>query len=155
MTEMKIEQMLPGWMLVGIESVVVGVYCVLLFWVIQQVIYSADWNMFLFVLGFFKHALGYLLGIQNVYCRYGYACKNIKPQKKKKDKNINANTNAYLDKTVESVFEGIAFVFFGNLVSATLTTNKTIVVFTTGCLLYILSEIVGLHTYFCERCIKR
>ena len=137
----------PGWLKVATETFVVGSYTVVLFVLLQQVFYSSDWNLFLFVLGFLKHLFGYLLGIQKFYCRYGYACQNIKPKNKQ---NIKNNVDYVLEKTVESILEGIAFVVVGNSVLLSTKINKIYVVFATGCLLHIMGEISGVHKFYCE-----
>ena len=141
----------PGWSQVAVESVLVGSYTVLLFFVIQQVFYSADWNLFLFVLGFCKHALGYLLGIQNFYCRYGYACRQ-KARPSKRKTTGSSVWDIYAEKMVECLLEGLAFVFVGNFVSFVIMTDRAWVVFATGCLLHVVAEMAGIHAYFCEKC---
>lgn len=146
---MDIYDFYSGWIQVVVESVLVGSYTLIVSLFIQQGFHFTDWNLFLFVLGFFKHVLGYLLGIQDFYCRNGYACQNIQHRKKVLTKK---NTDFYLHKIVEALMEGFAFVIVGNLVSFFLVMDKFYVVFATGFLLHIIAEMLGIHTYFCESC---
>lgn len=140
-----------GWGQIQVlgESMWVGAYSVFLYWVLQQVFYSNDWNLFLFVLGFFKHLLGYVSGIQNLYCRYGYACSRRKAPRGKTKESIEEKV---INKIVESLLEGGAYVVMGNLVLWSITKNRMYSIFATGCLLHIVAEWTGVHAYFCERC---
>lgn len=128
------------------ESAIVGIYVVVLFLVIEHFLPLKDWNLFLFVLGFVKHVFGYLLGIQNFYCIYGYSCRNVNV-KKRTPKQV-----VYTEKMVESLLEGFAFVITGALVFYFLTSNKIYGIFITGFVLHIVAEITGVHKYYCETC---
>jgi len=103
-----------------------------------------------------KHFLGYVLGIQSYYCNYGYACNAVKEREEEIDskqtaKNKVAYTTSY-HLIIECIIEGIAYIVIGTIIN-TLITHKILVVFFTGFILHILSEILGIHTYFCEnRC---
>jgi len=145
---MNIEQTIFDFGWVISESVIVGSYVVLLFLLITQVFYFSDWNLLLFVLGFIKHFFGYLLGIQNLYCRYGYACRNI--TRKKQGNTTKTSNDILMEKIVESVLEGIAFVAVGLFINVFYKIDKIYVVFLTGVLLNLISELLGLHAYFCE-----
>lgn len=135
------------------ESVFVGLYCILLYFVIQHVFCFSDWNMFLFALGFLKHLFGYFLGIQRFYCYNGYACVSVGNNNKSHEKK-KLTLNKITEKIVESTFEGLAFVFLGNFVELAITTNYILVIFMTGVLIHILSECIGLHAEFCKKCIN-
>ena len=122
-----------------LESFIVGLY-VLLLYKFLILFNIKNLYVFLFILGFLKHFIGYLFYIQSYYCKYGNACKKYNFNKKKKDFII-----------VESILEGLLFIAFGQLF---LLFNKNISFFLLGFLLHLLFEITGIHDLFCsKRCL--
>lgn len=145
------------------EAIFVGIYScsvalILSYLFVRKFLYLLFWT------GIMKHFLGYVLGIQSYYCNYGYACNAVKEREEEKEKEekeqsdskqtttnkVAYNTSYHL--IIECIIEGIAYVVIGTIIN-TLITHKILVVFFTGFILHILSEILGIHTYFCEnRC---
>jgi hypothetical protein len=126
------------------ESFFVGIYCGILYEILVNFI--TDYNILLFVLGFFKHFLGYEAGLHGVFCKFGHACQRVENAKIK---------TASLDLprlTIESIAEGFAFVCIGYLFSL-LTKDRLLCVFFIGVILHIAAEIIGLHKKVCHRCI--
>ena len=118
------------------EVIFIGIYTHLLYLILTSL---GIFN--LFTLGFLKHFLGYLF-LHNYYCNHGVACKKQKEQKQK------FTVNNYI--IVESILEGILFVFIGRF---SLFKNVFKNVFTIGVFLHILFELLNIHKVFCElRC---
>ena len=127
-----------------LESFVVGIYSLFLFLFLS---YSLSYGLshkkfttlnILFITGFLKHFMGYFLSLHKYYC------VNICNKKK-------TNTT-FFNLMIESIFEGVAFVIIGYLLSFVFT-NKYILVFSIGFLLHIVSELLGFHKYYCNnRC---
>ena len=120
------------------EAILVGFYSFLIYLFITQ--FTINIYLALFLTGMIKHLLGYLL-IHTLYCKYGYACRNLSLQK--------ASHSKYLP--LEIIFEGFLYLFLGILFIPYFT-NKT--VFIIGFLLHIIAEKLYIHKYFCNnRCI--
>ena len=120
------------------EAILVGFYSLLIYLFITQ--FTTNIYLALFLTGMIKHLLGYLL-IHTLYCKYGYACRNLSVNK--------AFYSKYLP--FEIIFEGFLYLFFGTLLIQYFT-NKTI--FIIGFLLHIMAEKLYIHKYFCNhRCI--
>ena len=104
---------------------------------------------FFFILGFLKHYLGYISGLQNWYC-------------KKRDKkinetlvNVNANVIAKAPSLLENVQEGIAFIILSFIIQKFLKIKDIyFIAFLTGFLLHLLAEFTGIHTIFCKNLYK-
>ena len=125
-----------------IESILVGVYSLIIYVFINNSIRNND--VLLFVVGFFKHLFGYLLNIHTLYCNYGYACNKSVQYKKSVFSNV---------LIVESIIEGGVYVFLGIILDSIIP-NKYILYFIIGCILHLFSEILQAHKYFCsKRCV--
>ena len=121
------------------ESIFVGLY-VLILYKFLRLFQIRNIYVFLFVLGFLKHFISYLLNIHTYYCKYGNACKKYNLNEKKKDHIL-----------VESIGEGILFIIVGQLI---FYMNKELAMFLIGFSLHFLFEIFGLHDVFClTRCV--
>lgn len=111
------------------ESIFVGIYCVFLFTILSYAKIQTV-SLFFFILGFFKHFLGFFLGLHAVYCN----C-SILPN--------------YSILFGESILEGFAFLILYHIFYRLIP--KIWVAFTIGFILHILAEIFGLHKWFCEK----
>lgn len=140
-----------------IESIIVGLYCVIIYFFINIWISNTFVNAFFitafFITGFLKHFLAYYLGLHSWYCKNGYSCKFIYNS----DTNINNNNNKKISKNnyilVESIGEGILFLLVG-LLFKNIITNKYLIIFLIGFILHMIFELIGIHKYFClVRCI--
>ena len=120
------------------ESLFVGVYvCVIYFF--ASFVVSSNFTLLLFVVGFFKHFLGYYLKIQDYYCA---SC--VKGSKSYTTKQILFG---------ESILEGSVFVIMGLLLKVFIE-NRVVLMFLLGFLLHIFAEFAGIHKYFCKnRCV--
>lgn len=124
-----------------VEAILVGLFCVFLYWGLQWI---KPFLLLLFVLGVLKHSLGYVSGLESLYCNYGEACKAIHPL---------FRTEAYTDRLIlESLMEGLVFALGGLLFY---DTSKVYVVFLIGFVIHLLAEFSGLHTEFCEKNCRR
>ncbi len=80
----------------------------------------------IFLIGFFKHFLAYLLGIHTFYC-----CQYF---------NVRIQSNVF-KKFIESIFEGIIFVFINYEYNLSPTTIAI--------LLHVVFEALNIHKVFC------
>jgi hypothetical protein len=132
------------------ESIFVGVYSVILVFIVSA-FFSFPFILLLFIVGFLKHLFGYLLGLQNMYCKYGYAC-NRDPDKLLRFEIVYQKVDIFVD----SIIEGFMFSLFGYFISLFINKNKYITVFFIGVLLHILAELFGIHSEFCNsKCEKK
>lgn len=135
---------------VFIESIFVGIYTIIVYLSILFFAKSMDNQIvpLLFVVGFSKHFIGYIIGIHDYYCNYGYACT------KNRDSVVVQKTNPD-NLIVESVIEGICFCVLGLLIRTFANIPSKIVLFgLIGIIMHITAEFVGLHHYFCGKCIN-
>ena len=110
------------------QSIFVGIYCVFLFTILSYA--KLESSYLFFVLGFFKHFLGFFLGLHAVFCN----C-NILPK--------------YAILFGESILEGVAFLILYHIFHRLF--SKIWIAFTIGFILHILAEIFKLHKWFCEK----
>ena len=110
------------------QSIFVGIYCVFLFTILSYA--KLESSYLFFVLGFFKHFLGFFLGLHAVFCN----C-SILPN--------------YAILFGESILEGVAFLILYQIFHRLF--SKIWVAFTIGFIAHILAEIFGLHKWFCEK----
>lgn len=140
------------------ESTIVGMYSLLIYICFD---FGSNTNIKLFMVGFIKHLLGYILNIHTYYCNNGYAC--LKYQKQIQSRKIN-NSNIISDskkiaKTnipalfIESGFEGCLFVFFNIFLLKLKIKNTYTRIFILGVILHLVFEFLQLHMYFCKRCV--
>ena len=110
------------------QSIFVGIYCVFLFTILSYA--KLESSYLFFVLGFFKHFLGFFLGLHAVFCN----C-SILPN--------------YAILFGESILEGVAFLILYHIFHRLF--SKIWIAFTIGFILHILAEIFKLHKWFCEK----
>jgi hypothetical protein len=143
------------------EAIFVGVYCVglyltlyflfgKLFPTVTLSVFRQNVFVFLFVLGFLKHFMGYYLGLHTYYCENpdstGYLQnKNIFIQP--------VDSVPFVSKLfMASFFEGLLFIgmgwFFFDVLRA--SNHPELSIFCIGVLLHIFSDIIGGHHYFCQ-----
>jgi hypothetical protein len=142
------------------ESVFVGAYCVCTFYIVKNVLRLKGGKKasVLFVCGFLKHFLSYVIGLHDHYCNAGFACNKTNGENPKK-----IAVQSWL--AVDSVLEGALFVVFGTLVFHLLAGAGTgvgtgwfepLAYFVLGVALHLLAETVRVHAWFCrERCISQ
>jgi hypothetical protein len=145
------------------ESVLVGLYSSFIYFLVSGL--RCNFAYLLFITGFLKHMLGYYTGIHDYYCNNGYACKKATKcgttkcgATKCETTKCGATKCGFKRATgcniiLESVLEGVVFVIVGSLFSRVVS-DKLCDVFLVGVFLHVVSEIIGLHNYFCrERCV--
>jgi hypothetical protein len=126
-----------------LEALIVGIYTVIIY-ILYSLLSIKNFYLLLFLVGFNKHLLGYFFNLHTYYCKYGYACNN-------KDSNVTTELTIFL----ESIGEGLIFIFFGSTLTAFsyLRKNTILTFFVLGFILHISFEILGIHSRFCdERC---
>ena len=121
-----------------IESILVGVYSVLIYLLFSRFIYK-NLYFLLLVVGFFKHFLGSSLGLHVWYCNNGSACI--------KDKNNYKANTVYLLR--DSIYESLLYLFLGFILQGILT--NIYLFFAIGVLLHILAEKLMVHRDFCRK----
>lgn len=129
-----------------LEAILVGIYTFIIFLCIS---FFPIHNIYvlLFFIGFVKHFLGYYLYFQQYYCKYGYACSQHKKQQDQKDQKT-----TFAELFGESCIEGLACIGLGTLLLQIpyLRRKERIIFFLLGFILHIISELLGLHSYFCK-----
>jgi hypothetical protein len=91
-----------------------------------------------FLTGFFKHFIGWLSGLQHMYC---LGTLSIFP--------IYIDFSNMFKASLESVGEGILFLVLSNILFLFLQ-NQFLISFIIGGGLHIVFEIIGIHTWFCR-----
>ena len=134
------------------ESIIVGVLCIILYEILTFFIPVKNIHIFLFIHGFLKHLLGYLLGIHTYYCNNGSACNKSSADA---GKLVASTTNTQL--FFECIGEGILFLMLGSLfyMSSYLLKHKIITIFFIGFSLHVIFELLGFHALFCKYRCKR
>ena len=129
-----------------LESVLVGIYSVIIYLFIQYFISS--FTLSLLIVGFVKHYLGYYIGIHTLYCNYGDSCLKLH----------NNNTNYISNHNFiyyYSFFDAFLYFIFGYIFSILLfwyhniKIKHIIIIFLIGLLIHILSEKLFIHYFFC------
>lgn len=121
------------------EAIIVGIYEMVLYFIFSQFI--NNFYVLLLVVGFSKHFLGKLIGLQTWYCNNGSACIKTLSQNQK----YIANSIHFLR---SSIGEAIAHLILGILLSKFLA--KVYLFFAIGVILHIAAETLGIHNKFCR-----
>jgi hypothetical protein len=133
------------------ESVLVGVYSCVIFWLVSGL--STSFAVSLFVCGFLKHMCGYYIGVHSYYCDSGYACKRV--GNRGPNPGVEYQCRGGITRlTFESILEGFCFVFFGLLFSGVIR-SKFCNVFSIGVVLHLVCEWTGMHRYFCRKMCRK
>lgn len=115
-----------------LESIFVGFYILSIFLILQ--IFIPICMLLLFITGFLKHFLGYVLRIHEYYCSY----------KSNKKSSIN-------HLLTDSIIEGVVVTIVALLLSIII--DIRVAIFITGIFLHLISEQLGLHDFFLKyRC---
>ena len=121
------------------EAILVGFYEVFLYYIFSKFI--SNFYALLLVVGFSKHFLGKLIGIQTWYCNNGTACIKTLSQNQK----YIANYIHFLRTSLE---EAVAHLILGILLAKFLA--KEYLFFAIGVILHISAESFGIHNKFCR-----
>ena len=118
-----------------IECVLVGIYCVLIYFILYS--YQNNTRTLLLLAGFIKHLFGYLLGFQQYYCKCIYF------------------NQSFFALFIECIIEAFLFLFVGTCFSEIIK-NKILLFFSIGVFLHLLFEITGMHSFFCmNKCLDK
>lgn len=112
------------------EACVIGIICCALLVILKLLI--DNFIVLLFLIGFIKHFCSYYFGLQTYYC------------KKKLNSAYIAISNNII---IESILEGLIFIYFGLLLTKIIT-NKYILIFILGFIIHIFAELYGIHNLF-------
>ena len=119
-----------------VEQLIVGLFTSLIYLLLFFMRFK--YSILLFLIGFFKHLLGYYVGLQDIYCEHH------KPGSTARIK--------LSELLFESVLEGLLFLIFG-FILIKFNVNQNIVPFILGFTIHIISEFIGIHYIFIEnRC---
>jgi hypothetical protein len=118
-----------------IEAFIIGCFFLILYLFFSLII--DNFIIAFFLAGFFKHYLGYLLGIQTFYCNY-YDYNNYN-----NDNYVSQPHNIYL----ESIMEGLLFAYLA-LLFTKIISNNYILAFIIGFIVHIIADYIGLHALF-------
>ena len=124
-----------------IETLFVGLYTCIIYLLFSPFI--KNFSVLLLVCGFFKHLFGSSFGLWTWYCNNGHACLKVLEQ----DHHYKANTIYVL---TDSLIEAILFLIVGTSLSLIIQ-NRLLLFFIMGLILHILSELFGIHKYFCKK----
>jgi len=111
------------------ESVFVAIYTTTLFIFLHRI---KNKLLLLFILGFLKHFLGYVLYIHEYYCN---KCAN--------------SASTFEPVFIQSIVEGVYFMIIG-YIGFSFIRNRIFFIFGLGLCTHLLSEWIGVHTYFCQ-----
>jgi hypothetical protein len=119
-----------------IEAILVGLYTIVIaFFLSFSFIKGIS---FFFILGFLKHYLGYITGLQNWYC-------------KKRNTNVKTKEIKIKPSLLRNIQEGIAFIIVSFLIKKYLKIKDIyFIAFLTGFILHLLAEFTGIHSIFCK-----
>ena len=119
-----------------IEAILVGLYTIVIaFFLSFSFIKGIS---FFFILGFLKHYLGYITGLQNWYC-------------KKRNENVKTKERKIQPSLLRNIQEGIAFIIVSFLIKKYLKIKDIyFIAFLTGFILHLLAEFTGIHSIFCK-----
>ena len=92
-------------MSIFLESLFVGLYTIIIYSIITFLKLKINIYQQLFIVGFFKHFMGYVLGLHKLYIDYGYACKNYLSKNIKNDTIPTQTIYNYLLLFISSVFD--------------------------------------------------
>jgi hypothetical protein len=112
-----------------IEAVFIGFFNIIIYYPIAAI---NKLIIQLFIVGFMKHLISYLIGIQDYYCRT-YKGNNFQS----KPSNI----------IIECLLEGLLFIYIGLLLSK-LMDNRYLLFFLLGFFIHIISDFYGIHDVF-------
>lgn len=112
------------------EACVIGIICCALLVILKLLV--NNFIVLLFLIGFIKHFCSYYFGLQTYYC------------KKKLNLTYIAISNNII---IESILEGLIFIYFG-LLFTKIITNKYILIFILGFIIHIFAELYGIHNLF-------
>ena len=120
-----------------VESIIVGFYSLLTSVIILQFFnYSMLLNAF--IIGFFKHFMSGIFGLQQYYCSRYIKCDSF----------ILKNL------ILESIGEGILFVILYSILSS-FRNNVFVIFFIIGVVLHLSFEELGIHSSFCKSHCKK
>lgn len=123
-----------------IETIFVGVYVCFFYLFFSRFI--KNFYSLLLVCGFCKHFFSSGFGLWTYYCNNGTSCLKTLSQ----DQQYESNTRHLIS---GSIIESVLFLITGVLLNYFIK-NKMLLFVLIGISLHLLSEILGIHKYFCK-----
>jgi hypothetical protein len=120
-------------MILFVEALFVGIYSSSIYLLLTNVIGITIHKraLFYFLLGYFKHFIGFIIGLHYLFCNIIRKIDNYKSQ--------------YIWTVfINSIIEGFIYIVLGSLFTPTIK-----VAFFIGFILHIISEYIGIHKDFC------
>ena len=140
-------------MILLLESFFVAIYSCAIFSILKYFPLKINILSFIFITGFFKHFIGWISGLQYLYCA-SKNHKNISLYRQKRylfDNNAQDFIARFVSKIIESIGEGVLFVgLFLIIRSLSLIHNNYLIVCIIGAFLHLLFEFIGMHRMFCK-----
>jgi hypothetical protein len=138
-------------MILLLESFFVAIYSCAIFSILKYFPLKINILSLIFITGFFKHFIGWISGLQHMYC----ASKNHENISLHRKKRYLFNTHDFItlvvSKIIESFGEGVLFVgLFLIIRSLTLIHNNYLIVCIIGAFLHLLFDFIGIHRMFCK-----
>ena len=138
-------------MILLLESFFVAIYSCAIFSILKYFPLKINILSLIFITGFFKHFIGWISGLQHLYC----ASKNHENISLYRQKRYLFNTHDFIArfvyKIIESLGEGVLFVgLFLIIRSLSLIHNNYLIVCIIGAFLHLLFEFIGMHKMFCK-----
>lgn len=136
-------------MILLLESFFVAIYSCAIFSILKYFLnLKINILSLIFITGFFKHFIGWISGLQHLYC----ASKNHENiSLYKQQRYLFDNYARFVSKIIESIGEGVLFVgLFLIIRSLSLTHNNYLIVCIIGAFLHLLFEFIGMHRMFCK-----
>jgi len=112
-----------------LEAVFIGFFNIIIYYPLS---FINNLVIELFMVGFMKHLISYLMGIQDYYCKT-YIDNNYQSKP--------------LNIIFECLLEGLFFIYIGLLLSK-LIDNRYLLLFLLGFFIHIISEFYGIHKLF-------
>jgi hypothetical protein len=140
-------------MILLLESFFVAIYSCAIFSILKYFPLKINILSLIFITGFFKHFIGWISGLQHLYC----ALKNhenvslYRQKKLSQRNNIHDFIARFVSKIIESLGEGVLFVgVFLIIHSLSLIHNNYLIVCIIGVFLHLLFDFIGMHKMFCK-----
>jgi hypothetical protein len=113
-----------------LQSIFVGLYSLVIHWGLSGIVIHAPEYVIMFILGCFKHAFGYFIGLHAYFCK------------------CSRNKKMTMPTAFENVGEGVLFVVMNELLW--FIQNIHLKVFWIGVLIHLIAEFIGFHKWFCR-----
>jgi hypothetical protein len=151
-------------MILLLESFLVAIYSCAIFSILKYSLLKINILSLIFITGFFKHFIGWISGLQHMYC-VSKSHENISLSRQQRYSDRHSQRQNYsqrhlfidnfialvVSKIIESLGEGVLFVgVFLIIHSLSLIHNNYLIVCIIGAFLHLLFDFIGIHRMFCN-----